>query len=79
LANCWVAGSKINLASDKLGKKYEERNAKLCTIIQKIAEGLTQFSTDADTLGDALRISDWPVRRRFLQEGGRVLHAAADF
>src|SRR5258708_17384518 len=44
--------SEINLASDKLGKKYEERNAKLCTIIQKIAEGLTQFSTDADTLGD---------------------------
>ena len=39
--------------SDKLGKKYEERNAKLCTIIQKIAEGLTRFSTDADTLGDA--------------------------
>jgi len=45
--------SEINLASDKLGKKYEERNVKLCTIIQKIAEGLTQFSTDADTLGDA--------------------------
>jgi type I restriction enzyme M protein len=45
--------SEINLASDKLGKKYEERNAKLCIIIQKIAEGLTQFSTDADTLGDA--------------------------
>jgi type I restriction enzyme M protein len=45
--------SEINLASDKLGKKYEERNAKLCTIIQKIAEGLVQFSTDADTLGDA--------------------------
>lgn len=45
--------SEINLASDKLGKKYEERNAKLCTIIQRIAEGLTQFSTDADTLGDA--------------------------
>jgi len=45
--------SEISLASDKLGKKYEERNAKLCTIIQRIAEGLTQFSTDADTLGDA--------------------------
>jgi len=30
--------SEINLASDKLGKKYEDRNAKLCTIIQKIAE-----------------------------------------
>src|ERR1019366_5110111 len=45
--------SEINLASDKLGRKYEERNAKLCTIIQKIAEGLVQFSTDSDTLGDA--------------------------
>src|ERR1035437_9273052 len=45
--------SEINLASDKLGKKYEERNAKLCTIIQKIAERLTQFSTGDDTLGDA--------------------------
>jgi type I restriction enzyme M protein len=45
--------SEINLASDKLGRKYEERNTKLCAIIQKIAEGLTQFSTDADTLGDA--------------------------
>jgi type I restriction enzyme M protein len=48
-----VLFSEINLASDKLGKKYDERNTKLCTIIQKIAEGLTQFSTDADTLGDA--------------------------
>ena len=45
--------SEINLASDKLGKKYEDRNAKLCTIIQKIAEGLAEFSTDSDTLGDA--------------------------
>jgi len=45
--------SEINLASDKLGKAYSERNAKLCTIIQKIAEGLSEFSTDADTLGDA--------------------------
>ena len=38
--------SEINLGSDKLGKKYEDRNAKLCTIIQKIAEGLNDFSTD---------------------------------
>jgi type I restriction enzyme M protein len=28
-------------------------HAKLCTIIQKIAEGLAEFSTDSDTLGDA--------------------------
>ncbi|MCX7638581.1 MAG: type I restriction-modification system subunit M [Cyclobacteriaceae bacterium] len=45
--------SEINLDSDKLGKNYEERNKKLCTIIQKIAEGINQFSTDKDILGDA--------------------------
>jgi len=45
--------SEINLASDKLGKTYADRNAKLCTIIQKIAEGLAKFSTDVDALGDA--------------------------
>ncbi len=45
--------SEINLGSDKLGKKYPDRNAKLCTIIQKIAEGLNEFSTDIDALGDA--------------------------
>ncbi len=45
--------SEIDLTSNKLGKGYAERNAKLCTIIQKIAEGLAKFSTDVDTLGDA--------------------------
>lgn len=45
--------SEINLASDKLGKKYPDRNARLCAIVQKIADGLTEFSTDTDTLGDA--------------------------
>ncbi len=45
--------SEINLGSEKLGKTYEARNAKLCTIITKIAEGLAEFSTDSDTLGDA--------------------------
>ena len=45
--------SEINLNSEKLGKGYEPRNAKLCTIIKAIAEGLAQFSTDKDTLGDA--------------------------
>lgn len=45
--------SEINLGSEKLGKKYEDRNAKLCAIITKIAEGLADFSTDSDTLGDA--------------------------
>ncbi|NTW87883.1 MAG: type I restriction-modification system subunit M, partial [Desulfobulbaceae bacterium] len=45
--------SEINLNSEKLGKGYPQRNAKLCTIITKIAEGLAEFSTDSDTLGDA--------------------------
>ncbi len=45
--------SEINLSSEKLGKHYTDRNAKLCTIITKIAEGLAGFSTDSDTLGDA--------------------------
>jgi len=45
--------SEINLSSEKLGKSYSERNAKLCTIITKIAEGLAEFSTDSDALGDA--------------------------
>ncbi len=45
--------SEIDLSSPKLGKTYSDRNAKLCTIIQKIAEGLAEFSTDIDALGDA--------------------------
>lgn len=45
--------SEINLNSEKLGKTSAERNKKLCTIIQKIAEGIAEFSTDSDTLGDA--------------------------
>lgn len=45
--------SEIDLASPKLGKSLPERNAKLCAIIQKIAEGLSEFSTDIDALGDA--------------------------
>ena len=45
--------SEINLNSEKLGKTAVERNKKLCEIIQKIAEGIADFSTDSDTLGDA--------------------------
>lgn len=45
--------SEINLNSEKLGKTSAERNKKLCSIIQKIAEGIADFSTDSDTLGDA--------------------------
>ena len=45
--------SEINLDSDKLGKNYTKRNEKLCTIISKISEGIADFSTDSDALGDA--------------------------
>ncbi len=45
--------SEINLNSEKLGKTSADRNKKLCTIIQKISEGIADFSTDSDTLGDA--------------------------
>lgn len=45
--------SEIDLGSPKLGKTYADRNAKLCTVIQKIAEGLAEFSTSVDALGDA--------------------------
>ena len=45
--------SEINLGSEKLGRKYEDRNAKLCSIIAEIARGLAEFSMDIDALGDA--------------------------
>lgn len=45
--------SEINLGSEKLGRTYAERNAKLCAIITEIANGLADFSSDVDALGDA--------------------------
>lgn len=45
--------SEINLGSEKLGRKYEDRNAKLCSIIGEIARGLAEFSSEVDHLGDA--------------------------
>ncbi len=45
--------SEINLDSEKLGKDYRTRNDKLCIIITKIAEGIAQFSSNSDILGDA--------------------------
>ena len=45
--------SSVELRSPKVGKTYADRNANLFSIIQKIAEGLSEFSTDIDVLGDA--------------------------
>ena len=46
--------SEINLNSDKLGKKYEDRNEKLAKIISKIAQGMDELHRlNSDVLGDA--------------------------
>lgn len=45
--------SEVNLSSEKLGKTYSQKNTKLATIIQKIAEGIGGFSSEVDALGDA--------------------------
>jgi len=45
--------SEINMNSEKLGKTSTERNKKLCIIIQKIAEGIADFSRQVDRLGEA--------------------------
>ncbi|MCY4039941.1 MAG: type I restriction-modification system subunit M [Gammaproteobacteria bacterium] len=45
--------SEINLASEKLGKTYMERNSRLCAIITRLANDLAEFSTNSDALGDA--------------------------
>ena len=45
--------SEINLSSEKLGRNHDTRNKKLCSIITKIAEGISEFSNNSDVLGDA--------------------------
>jgi type I restriction enzyme M protein len=45
--------SEINLNSGKLGRGYTAQNATVCAVIKAIADGLENFSTDKDTLGDA--------------------------
>ena len=45
--------SEINLHSEKLGKTHAEKNKRLCNVINEIAKGLAEFSTDIDALGDA--------------------------
>jgi type I restriction enzyme M protein len=45
--------SEINLNSERLGKKPTDRNAMLCRVITKVSEGIANFSTKTDMLGDA--------------------------
>lgn len=45
--------SEINLDSEKLGKNYKQRNDRLCVIIKTIHEGLAEFPSERDLLGDA--------------------------
>lgn len=73
--------SEINLNSEKLGRTPAERNNKLCTIIGRIAEGIAQFSTTSDILGDAYEylIGNLITHRclRVRQKSRRVLHPAS--
>ncbi len=45
--------SEINLDSEKLGKNYTERNNLLSKVIKTISDGLKEFTSDSDSLGDA--------------------------
>src|SRR5690606_11523696 len=45
--------SEINLNSEKLSKTSTDRNKRLGSIIQKISEGIADFSPDSDTRRDA--------------------------
>lgn len=45
--------SEINLNSEKLGRRYSERNALLCKVIRTISNGLADLSAENDDLGDA--------------------------
>lgn len=45
--------SEINLNSEKLGKDYTNRNKLLCKVISTLEEGLKNFASDDDYLGDA--------------------------
>ncbi len=45
--------SEISLTSEKLGKTYAQRNKSLIGIVSEVAEGLREFSSAADQLGDA--------------------------
>ncbi|HVU32376.1 MAG TPA: type I restriction-modification system subunit M [Opitutaceae bacterium] len=45
--------SEINLGSEKLGRAHADKNLKLCEVIVEIANGLAEFPSERDLLGDA--------------------------
>lgn len=45
--------SEINLQSEKLGRNPKERNDLLCKIVVSISEGIEQFHSEEDNLGNA--------------------------
>ena len=69
--------SEINLGSEKLGRTYADRNAKLCAIITRDRQRARRLLVRCGCAGRRLRISDRPIRRRLRQEGWRVLYPAA--
>ena len=56
--------SEINLGSEKLGKTYADRNAKLCTIITKIAEGLAEYLIGQFAAGSGKKAGEFYTPQR---------------
>ncbi|WP_443080757.1 N-6 DNA methylase [Thiocapsa imhoffii] len=54
-SSCQSLFSEINLSFEKHGPTPAERNKTLCIIIAKIAEGIAQFSTARDMLGNTYK------------------------
>ena len=71
--------SEINLYSEKLGKNSSRQKQEALLHHRRDRQRAGGVLHRHRYAGRCLRIPDRPVCRRFRQEGGRVLHAAADF
>ena len=71
--------SEINLGSDKLGQDLRRPQRQALHDHHRDRRGAGGVLDRHRHAGRCLRVPDRPVRRRLGQEGGRVLHAAADF
>ena len=70
--------SEINLGSDKLGRRLRGPQRQALLDHQRDRRGAGGVLDRRRHARRRLRVPDRPVRRRLGQEGGRVLHAAAD-
>jgi type I restriction-modification system DNA methylase subunit len=76
--------SEINLGSEKLGRKYDDRNAKLCSIISEIARGMFDavvanppFSyrwEPTEALGEDMRFANHGIAPKSAADFAFLLH-----